>query len=127
MITRTKPIPKKRKTPRRGRVLNPAFLLFVRQFRCLACWRMLIMGEEDIFIPDMIQDTHTEAAHVGSRGLGQKCNDDETLPLCAWHHRTGQQSAHVLGRKFWNHHMLDRDKLIAEMQKRFMRETNQAL
>ncbi len=123
MIARSKPIPKKRKKARRGRVLNPAFLLFVRGFACVVCAQgRFIMSDYD-----GLQDSYTEAAHVGKRGLGQKCNDDETLPLCAWHHRTGRQSAHVMGSKFWNHHMLDRDKLIAEMQRRFTQETGQAL
>ncbi len=127
-MIRPKPIPKKRKKARRGRVLNPAFLLFVREFGCYICYQRFTRDAQDH--PRWyfgFQDTPTEAAHVGKRGLGQKCNDDETLPLCAWHHRTGQQSAHVMGSKFWNHHMLDRDKLIAEMQRRFVAETGQSL
>jgi len=30
---------------------------------------------------------NVEAAHVGSRGMGQKCSDLETIPLCQPHHR----------------------------------------
>jgi hypothetical protein len=30
---------------------------------------------------------NVEAAHVGSRGMGQKCSDLETIPLCQLHHR----------------------------------------
>jgi hypothetical protein len=28
-----------------------------------------------------------EADHAGRRGLGQKCSDDQTIPLCTEHHR----------------------------------------
>lgn len=28
-----------------------------------------------------------EADHAGSRGLGQKCPDEETIPICTGHHR----------------------------------------
>ncbi len=29
-----------------------------------------------------------EAHHMGVRGLGQKCPDDETVPFCSHHHRS---------------------------------------
>ena len=61
----------------------------------------------------------TEAAHVGLRGLGQKCSDRETIPLCAWHHRLGAESHHKLGKKFWEHHGLNRNELIAQFQARY--------
>ncbi len=28
-----------------------------------------------------------EAHHAGRRGVGQKCHDDEAIPLCTGHHR----------------------------------------
>ncbi len=127
MITRAKPIPKKRKSARRGRVLNPAYLLFVRQFACVVCYGGKLCMPDSLMYP-IWQDSRTEAAHVGDRGLGQKCSDEEALPLCATgHHREGKYSAHVLGKNFFAFHRLDRDKLIAEMQRRFTKETGQAL
>jgi hypothetical protein len=32
-------------------------------------------------------DGPIEADHAGRRGLGQKCDDRECIPLCAKHHR----------------------------------------
>jgi len=58
----------------------------------------------------------TECAHVGDRGLRQKCSDHETLPLCAWHHRIGPLSQHRTGKMFWEIHKLDREALIAAYQ-----------
>ncbi len=59
----------------------------------------------------------SEAAHVGERGLGQKCSDRETIPLCAAHHRTGPESHHVLGKAFFTHHKLDKDAIVAELNR----------
>jgi hypothetical protein len=40
--------------------------------------------------------------------LGQKSNDSSAIPLCAKHHRTGDDSYHRLGpRKFSERHNLD--------------------
>ena len=56
-----------------------------------------------------------EAAHVGEiRGLRQKCSDREAIPLCAYHHRIGPPSRHVLGKHFWAFWELDRDSLIRD-------------
>lgn len=56
-----------------------------------------------------------EAAHVGAiRGLRQKCSDREAIPICAYHHRTGPHSHHVLGKEFWLFWQLDREKTIAK-------------
>ncbi len=100
----TKPIKKKRTKPRRGVLKDPAYLDFIRQQKCCVC---LKWGNN---IP--MQWTPTEAAHVGERGLSQKCSDRKTLPLCERHHRTGPLAAHQLGKKFWEYHSLDRVKLI---------------
>jgi len=54
----------------------------------------------------------TEAAHVGDRGLAQKSSDRETIPLCSSHHREGHESAHVMGKRFWDHHRLNKEGLI---------------
>ena len=45
------------------------------------------------------------------------------IPLCGYHHRIGKDSAHVLGEKFWAHHKLDRDVIIAELNARYEQET----
>jgi hypothetical protein len=60
-----------------------------------------------------------EAAHVGERGLGQKCPDRQTLPLCIEHHTAGPHSHHKLGRGFWSFWKLDRYELIAEFNARY--------
>ncbi len=107
MIKRTalkrsmKPIKKKRSKPRRGVVKDPKYLDFIRQQKCAACTSW---GSK--------QSSTTEAAHVGERGLGQKCSDRETIPLCVLHHRVGMIAAHKIGKKFWVYHSLDRIKLI---------------
>ena len=94
---------------------DEARLVWVRRLPCLACF------------PELLQNVHeavsfagpprSEAAHVGQRGLAQKCRDDETIPLCPEHHRTGKDAHHVLGKGFWKHHGLDRElalKLLNE-------------
>jgi hypothetical protein len=54
------------------------------------------------------------AAHVGLRGLGQKCSGWEVLPLCKRHHDRGMpHSHHTLGKR------LDRYALIRSFQERY--------
>lgn len=105
------PVRKVRVGPhRRGLVVDEAYLRFIRKLPCLVCGRL----------------KYVEAAHVGMRGLGQKCSDRECLPLCSWHHIHGPESHHVLGRKFFEFHKLDRLKLIAdlnEMYEQFLTNT----
>jgi len=69
-----------------------------------------------------------EADHVGARGYGVRCGDDETLPVCSQHHRTGKDARHVLGRKFWDHHGIDRAALLshyAQLYESFLARTQQ--
>lgn len=54
----------------------------------------------------------TEAHHAGDHGYAQRAPDRTALPLCISHHRTGKYAVHVLGKRFWTHHGLDRDRLI---------------
>lgn len=63
-----------------------------------------------------------EAAHVGPRGLSQKCPDREAIPLCRLHHRTGASSHHTLQKKFWSFHGISRAVIIKELQQRYMKE-----
>lgn len=45
-----------------------------------------------------------EADHAGSRGLGQKCPDDECIPLCTKHHRERTDFSGTF--KTWNKPMM---------------------
>jgi hypothetical protein len=59
-----------------------------------------------------------EAAHVGHRGLRQKCNGWEVIPLCALgHHREGPESQHKLQKRFWGFHGVDRGEIIGKYQR----------
>lgn len=118
-----------RRKPRRGRVRSAAFLRFVRSLPCVLCQRKRHSRGFEIYNMsagsrwlNWASGQYTEAAHVGNRGLGQKCSDRETIPLCAAHHRTGKDSHHVLGKKFWDFHGLDKEKLIAELNARYEEE-----
>ena len=91
---------RKSKYARRPR--DHAYLGWIRSLPCLLCGRR-----------------PSEAAHLGARAFGQKCSDRETGPLCAWDHRLGPQSHHALGRRFWLHHGIDRDKLIRDLEESY--------
>lgn len=112
-------------TPRTGE--DPAYLDWIRTLPCLIC-SVQIYGCAWIFSDDagLIFETApgaksriAEAAHVGIRGLGTKCDDRETVPLCPKHHRTGRDAHHVLGKWFWLYHDLDRERVIAVLQGRY--------
>ncbi len=92
---------RKRRTSRRGPTRDVKYLNWIRSFMCLVCRNS-----------PLPQSSRTEAAHVGERGLGQKCSDRETIPLCALHHRIGPESHHVLGKGFWQHHGINKSKTI---------------
>lgn len=90
---------------RRQKPLDPAILqfwCFIANQPCCVCQKLGIR-----------QRSRTEIAHVGQRGLSQKCSGWEVLPLCAIrHHREGPESHHRLGKRFWEHHELDRYAII---------------
>lgn len=74
----------------------------------------------------------TQAAHVGTRGLGQRCADKFAIPLGKLHHMHptaggGQESIHALGRNFWMHFKLDREEILAELHKLYQQETGRKL
>jgi hypothetical protein len=80
-------------------VRNPKYLAWIRTQPCLVCGATRSI----------------EAAHTGPHGLGQKSPDTSAVPLCAKHHRTGNDSYHRLGpRKFSEVHNLD---LVAIVQR----------
>ena len=99
------------KAPRHDPRRDSSYLRWLRILPCIVCcqWNL----------PTNRRSGPVEAAHVGKRGIGQKCADSEALPLCVWHHRTGPQAHHVLGKKFWQFWKLDRFSLIADHQRRF--------
>jgi hypothetical protein len=90
------------------------YLAFIASQWCVVC--ELVTGSE------AGTPLRIEVAHVGRRGLSQKSSDRETIPLCTRHHRTGKDAHHVLGRKVWEHHGLDRDAIILELNARYEQE-----
>ncbi len=100
-MTRTA-IPRKRSKPRRGPLKDPKYLKFVASLHCAVCCAFPV-----------------EVAHVGERGLGQKCSDRETIPLCALHHRVSSMSHHSMGKKFWDAWGLHRDRIVASIQRMY--------
>ena len=116
---------RRRSKPRRGPVIDPDFRAFIRCFGCIVCTAGLLVGQcdaWDTYRLDRQQRSLTECAHVGRRGLGQKCSDRECVPLCRFHHTTGINSHHTLGKRFWSHHGLSRHALIAELQRLYALE-----
>ena len=70
----------------------------------------------------------TQVAHIGLRGIGQKCPDRQAMPLCAIHHLHqtaggGPDSHHTIGRAFWSRHGIDRDNVIAILNELYRKET----
>lgn len=61
-----------------------------------------------------IQTSKTEHAHIGERGLSEKSDDIQSLPLCGTaHHREGPYSIHVLQKKFYRYHGIeDKDEIV---------------
>lgn len=107
--------------PKRGPLKDPDYLEWITSLFCAACEVTVVARSAEVSYPYacqvslMRQKSHSEAAHVGERGLGQKCSDRETIPLCAEHHRTGQDAHHVLGKRFWEHHGLDKAGIISRL------------
>ena len=81
-------------------VRNPRYLEWIRTLPCSVCHRT----------------RGIEAAHTGPHGLGQKSSDMSAIPLCARHHRTGDDSYHKLGpRKFAEVHQLNIRAMVARL------------
>lgn len=83
------------------RVKNPEHLAFIRQLPCCIC----------------LDNVTVEAAHIRMSdatiskpitGIGIKCDDLWTLPLCGKHHR---QSHQMSEREFWESFGIDPVKL----------------
>ena len=71
-----------------------------------------------------LQLSRTEAAHIGARGLSQKCPDREAIPLCREHHTEDRFSAHRLQKKFWEHYGLVKQDVIAALNRAFEEQAN---
>ena len=77
------------------------YLAFIRSHPCCVCRSWI----------------RVEAAHVGPRGMGQKSDDRQTIPLCRKHHRGCKLSFHGLGRgAFERHYQLDIGSLIEQLR-----------
>jgi hypothetical protein len=116
MTTRTPIRRVRRGPPRRGTEVDEPYKMWIRKQPCVVCEAMRILSYRFTFLT-------IEAAHVGERGLGQRCPDRQCLPLCIEHHTAGPHSHHVLGKRFWSHFGLDRFELIADFNRRFDAET----
>jgi len=81
-------------------VRNARYLAWIRNQPCLVCGATRWI----------------EAAHTGPHGLGQKSPDTSAVPLCAKHHRTGNDSYHRLGpRMFGERHNLDLAAIVRRL------------
>lgn len=127
------PVKRKRAKPRRGRVIDKPYMAWLSLFPCLICAarilrpssseqlvRLLLAGAA-YWHPWPCALLGTEVAHVGPRGLGQKCSDRETVPLCRAHHTEGKESERALGKRFWEFHGLDKAEVIAAFNAEYER------
>src|SRR6266446_1140979 len=84
---------------------NPKYLAWIRTHSCVVCGASRAI----------------EASHTGPHGLGQKSPDSSAIPLCARHHRTGNDSYHKLGpRKFSQVHGLDIPEIVRMLSRKPM-------
>jgi len=82
---------------------NPKYLAWIRTHSCVVCGA----------------SRGIEASHTGPHGLGQKSPDSSAIPLCARHHRTGNDSYHKLGpRKFSQIHGLDIPEIVRRLSRK---------
>lgn len=98
---------------------DPAYRWWIEGQPCICCQQLIQLqymaiaagaGPQEPYR----QQSRTECAHLGVRGLSQKCSDLETLPLCGLeHHREGPHSAHKLQRGFTKHWKFDLPMLFA--------------
>ena len=89
--------PRKRRAgpPRRSsRVLDPAYLAWLRTMRCWSCWQREY-AHECAWPRDYLV---SEAAHIGlsteTRGMSQKVSDTSAIPLCAGCHQHSNDAIH---------------------------------
>src|SRR5579862_6480900 len=79
---------------------SPKYLAWIRTQPCLVCRSKRAV----------------EASHTGPHGISQKSPDSSAVPLCARHHRTGNDSYHRLGpRKFGEVHNVDLANIVRRL------------
>lgn len=106
----------KRRAPRRTKdpaIHDPKYLEWIRTQECVCCMRSV--KDFHVRLARLDGLGIVEAHHAGEHGLSQRPPDRTAIPLCAWHHREGPHSAHVLGRNFWDSWSLNRDALVARL------------
>jgi hypothetical protein len=111
---RGKPAKKKASALRQKPERDPKYRAWVRGWTCVVCRLTAELGS--------LFDKRVEAAHMGPRGLSQKSSDYTCIPLCPRHHRTGNDSAHRLGKKFATHHGINIRKIQAELRRAYRKE-----
>ncbi len=124
---------------------DPEYLAWLKQWPCYVCLMQAVARLKTSPLEAVqrgvragFRDTTTmfelpcavvDVAHIGVRGRGQRCKDRDTMPLGAWHHREktcpggGPESHHSLGKKFWAFHGLDREEVIATLNRLYEEET----
>lgn len=114
----TTPIPKKRKTLRRGPIRDAMYKDWIRTLPCCACfaeiYRLGVLGVEVALVEAF--PFRSECAHTGSRGMSQKASDHDCVPLCGDHHRKLPGSYHASAKTFFERHNLPRLELICALR-----------
>lgn len=111
------------RSARSNGIKDPEYLAWIRTLPCICCQLLARIGSSRLK-----QESHTEAAHTGPRGLSQKTDDRTAIPLCGVrHHREGKRSHHRMGRKFFDYWGLDRDVLVASLNKRYDEQTRRGI
>jgi hypothetical protein len=146
MIRRSKPLkrsPIRRHPPKRKEGFgNPQYRDWLKSLPCVVCFKKYA---DDLGYDWLAEYARAEVrrlflayqctghslrqvAHVGMRGLSQRCPDREAIPLCAEHHLHptaggGVKSHHALGKPFWSVHGLERATILAMLPKLYQQET----
>ena len=81
----------------------------------MVCWREAF-GSITVDILDCCRSNQSDPDHTGPRGMSQTAPDRQAIPLCRSHHDERQ---HKYPRTFWKMHGIDKDKLLAELNRRF--------
>jgi hypothetical protein len=80
------------------------YLIFVREHRCIVCGKKC-----------------TQAHHIEKEGLGIKCSDYKTVPLCEACH-TGDYGVELIGRReFEKNHLIDFNLEVIKLQMEYIR------
>ncbi len=60
-----------------------------------------------------------EVHHIGVEGMGRRADDREAIPLCPFHHRTGNQGEAVhAGRESWEANFGTEQALLEKVRQR---------